>query len=65
MIAMGMMLVFGGDPEAAYANGGVFKPTQSIAVRAIRFSFRFLAWLLSLTDWKERRQTAGSAPRRG
>ena len=30
MIARGMVLVFGGDPQAAYVAGGTFKPTHAV-----------------------------------
>jgi hypothetical protein len=55
MIAKGMVLVFGGDPQAAYATGGVWKPTHAVAMHAI-LVLPALAWLLSFTDWSERRR---------
>jgi hypothetical protein len=55
MIADGMALVFAGDFQAAYATGGTFKPTHAVTMHAI-LVLPFLAWLLSLTDWSERRR---------
>ena len=55
MIARGMMLVFGGDPAAAYATGGALKPTHAVTMHAILVR-PLLAWLLSFTDWSERRR---------
>jgi hypothetical protein len=55
MIAKGMLLVFRGDPEAAYATGGVLKPTHAVALHAI-LVLPALAWLLSLTNWSEERK---------
>jgi hypothetical protein len=55
MIAKGMLLVFGGNPQAAYATGGVWKPTHGVAMHAI-LVLPGLAWLLSFTNWSERRR---------
>jgi hypothetical protein len=55
MIARGIVLVVAGDPQAAYATGGALKPTHAVTMHAI-LVLPFLAWLLSLTDWNERRQ---------
>jgi hypothetical protein len=55
MIAKGMLLVFGGNPQAAYATGGVWKPTHAVAMHAI-LVLPALAWLLSFTNWSERRR---------
>jgi hypothetical protein len=55
MIAKGMLLVFRGDPQAAYATGGVLKPTHAVALHAI-LVLPALAWLLSLTNWSEERK---------
>jgi hypothetical protein len=55
MIAKGMLLVFRGDPEAAYATGGVLKPTHAVALHAI-LVLPALAWLLSFTNWNEERK---------
>jgi hypothetical protein len=53
MIARGMMLVFAGDPAAAYATGGALKPTHAVTMHAI-LVLPLLAWLLSFADWSER-----------
>jgi hypothetical protein len=55
MIAKGMRLVFAGDPQAAYATGGALKPTHAVMMHAI-LVLPLLAWLLSFTDWSERRR---------
>jgi hypothetical protein len=55
MIARGMVFVFAGDPQAAYATGGRLKPTHAVTMHAI-LVLPLLAWLLSMTDWNERRQ---------
>ena len=53
MIVRGMMLVFAGDPAAAYATGGALKPTHAVTMHAI-LVLPLLAWLLSFADWSER-----------
>ena len=55
MIAKGMILVFRGDPQAAYATGGTLKPTHAVTMHAI-LVLPLLAWLLSLTAWNEKRK---------
>jgi len=55
MIAKGMLLVFGGDPQAAYATGGALKPTHAVTMHAI-LVLPVLAWLLSFANWTERRR---------
>lgn len=60
MIAKGMMLVFAGQPEAAYATGGTLKPTHAVTMHAI-LVLPLLAWLLSFTDWSERRRVGAVA----
>lgn len=55
MIAKGMGLVFAGDPRAAYAAGGMLKPTHAVAMHAIQ-ALLGLAWLLSFIAWSERRR---------
>jgi hypothetical protein len=55
MIARGMMLVFAGNPAAAYATGGALKPTHGVTMHAI-LVLPALAWLLSFADWSERRR---------
>lgn len=57
MIARGMMLVFAGNPQAAYATGGALKPTHAVTMHAI-FVLPVLAWLLSFVNWTERRRVA-------
>ena len=46
MIATGMMLVFAGNPQAAYTTGGTLKPTHAVTMHAI-LVLPLLAWLLS------------------
>ena len=55
MIARGMVLVFGGHPQAAYATGGSLKPTHAVTMHAI-LVLPLLAWLLSFAAWPERRR---------
>jgi hypothetical protein len=55
MIAEGMMLVFAGQPERAYAAGGVLKPTHFITMHAI-LVLPALAWLLSFVGWNEQQR---------
>ena len=55
MIAKGMVLVFSGHRQTAYATGGTLKPTHAVTMHAI-FVLPLLAWLLTLTGWNERRQ---------
>jgi hypothetical protein len=55
MIAKGMMLVFAGDPQAAYATGGTLKPPHAVAMHAI-LVLPALAWLSSFANWSERRR---------
>jgi hypothetical protein len=55
MIAKGMLLVFAGDPQAAYATAGTFKPTHAVTMHAI-LVLPMLAWLSSFTEWSERRR---------
>ena len=57
MIARGMMLVFAGDPQAAYATGGFLKQTHAVTMHAI-LVLPALAWLLSFADWSEQRRVA-------
>jgi len=56
MIAKGMLLVFAGDPQAAYATGGSLKPTHAVTMHAI-LVLPLLAWLLSFADWSEQRRS--------
>jgi hypothetical protein len=55
MIAKGMMLVFAGNPQAAYATGGSLKPTHAVTMHAILL-FPLLAWLLSFANRSEQRR---------
>ena len=55
MIAKGMLLVFAGDPQAAYATGGTLKPTHAVTMHAI-LVLPALAWLLSFANWSEQRR---------
>jgi hypothetical protein len=55
MIAKGMMLVFAGNPQAAYATGGSLKPTHAVTMHAILL-LPILAWLRSFVNWSERRR---------
>jgi hypothetical protein len=55
MIARGMMLVFAGDPQAAYSTGGALKPTHAVMMHAI-LMLPVLAWLLSFVNWTEQRR---------
>jgi len=55
MIARGMMLVSAGKAAAAYATGGILKPTHAVTMHAV-LVLPALAWLLSGTDWGEDRQ---------
>jgi hypothetical protein len=57
MIAKGMALVAAGRPEQAYATGGSLKPIHGMTLHAI-LVLPALAWLLSFTDWTERRRVA-------
>jgi hypothetical protein len=52
MIAKGMSLVFGGDPQVAYATGGALKPIHAVTMHAI-LVLPMLAWLLSFANWSE------------
>lgn len=57
MIARGMTLARGGDPEAAYATGGALKPTHAALMHGVLL-LPLVAWLLTFTDWSERRRLA-------
>jgi hypothetical protein len=57
MIAKGMMLVFTGNEQAAYAIGGTLKPTHAVTMHAILI-LPALAWLLSFANWSEGRRLA-------
>lgn len=55
MIARGMMLVFAGDPQAAYSTGGALKATHAVMMHAI-LGLPALARLLFFVNWTERRR---------
>ena len=55
MIARGMMLVYSGNAHAAYATGGLLKPTHAVTMHAV-LVLPALAWLVSRTRWSEDRQ---------
>jgi hypothetical protein len=57
MIAKGMVLVFAGDEQTAYATGGTLKPTHAVTMHAILI-LPALAWLLSFAKWSEGRRLA-------
>src|SRR5262249_43548743 len=55
MIARGMMLVFDGHAAAAYATGGILKPTHAVMMHA-GLVLPALAWWLSRAGWSADRQ---------
>jgi hypothetical protein len=57
MIAHGMLLVFRGDPQAAYATGGSLKLTHGTMMHGVLI-LPALAWLLSFSSWSERRRVS-------
>ena len=57
MIAKGMVLVFAGDEQTAYATGGTLKPTHAVTMHAI-LVLPALGWLLSFANWSEGRRLA-------
>jgi hypothetical protein len=57
MITKGMVLVFAGDEQTAYATGGTLKPTHAVTMHAILI-LPALAWLLSFAKWSEVRRLA-------
>jgi hypothetical protein len=58
MIATGMRLVFGGDPQGAYAMGGWLKPVHGVLMHGI-LVLPLLAWLMARSNWDERTQIRG------
>jgi hypothetical protein len=58
MIATGMRLVFGGDPQGAYAMGGWLKPVHGVLMHGI-LVLPLLAWLMARRNWDERSQMRG------
>ncbi|MFD9959846.1 hypothetical protein [Amycolatopsis sp. NPDC058986] len=55
MIARGVVLARGGDPQLAYTTAGSLKPLHAVAMHAI-LVLPGLAWLLRFTRWDERRR---------
>ena len=58
MIATGMRLVFGGDPQGAYATGGWLKSVHGVLMHGI-LVLPLLAWLIARTSSDERSQKRG------
>jgi hypothetical protein len=55
MIAKGMVLVFGGDPQAAYATGGWLRPLHGFTMHGI-LVLPLMERALSFARWDERRR---------
>jgi hypothetical protein len=55
MIAQGVSLARGGEPQLAYATAGALKPLHAVTMHAI-LVLPGLAWLLRYTPWSEHRQ---------
>jgi hypothetical protein len=55
MIATGVRLVNGGNPELAYATGGWLKPVHAVLMHGI-LVLPLLTWAISKTAWDERTQ---------
>ena len=58
MIATGMRLVFGGDPQGAYATGGWLKSVHGVLMHGI-LVLPLLAWLIARANSDERSQKRG------
>ncbi|UIJ60479.1 hypothetical protein LWP59_01945 [Amycolatopsis acidiphila] len=56
MIADGVRVSRGGDPQLAYTTAGALKPVHFVAMHAI-LVVPALAWLMRFTTWPERRRT--------
>ncbi|HVV11131.1 hypothetical protein [Amycolatopsis sp.] len=56
MIADGVSLSRGGQPQLAYTTAGALKPVHFVAMHGI-LVLPALAWLLRFTPWPERRRT--------
>lgn len=56
MIADGVRLARGGEPQLAYTTAGSLKPVHLVAMHAI-LVLPALAWLMRFTSWTERRRT--------
>lgn len=52
MIATGVRLVIGGDPQAAYLTGGWLKPVHAVLMHGI-LVLPLLAWLTSASGWRD------------
>jgi hypothetical protein len=55
MIAKGLLLVFAGQQQLAYATGGALKPEHAVTMHAV-LVLPALAWLLTFTPLTERRR---------
>jgi hypothetical protein len=55
MIATGVRLVMGGDPQAAYLTGGWLKPVHAVLMHGI-LVLPILAWLAAASRWNEASQ---------
>lgn len=55
MIATGVRLVIGGDPQAAYATGGWLKPVHGVLMHGI-LVLPLLAWAAAAAHWTEPEQ---------
>jgi hypothetical protein len=56
MIATGVRLVFGGNPQLAYATGGWLRPAHAALMHGI-LVLPLIAWWMARADWDERAQT--------
>lgn len=56
MIADGVRLSRGGEPQLAYTTAGALKPVHFVAMHAI-LVLPALAWLMRFTTWPERRRS--------
>jgi hypothetical protein len=56
MIATGMRMVFGGNPQLAYAAGGWLKPVHAVLMHGI-LVLPLFAWRISRSSWDEHAQT--------
>jgi hypothetical protein len=55
MIATGVRLVIGGDPQTAYATGGWLKPVHGVLMHGI-LVLPLLAWATAAAQWTEHAQ---------
>ncbi|NIH82914.1 hypothetical protein [Amycolatopsis viridis] len=56
MIADGVALARGGQPQLAYTTAGALKPVHAVTLHAV-LVVPALAWLMRRTSWPERRRT--------